>query len=255
MSQMRALIVDDEPLARSRLRRLLEPHADVQVVGEAADGDGAMRQTMALRPDLIFLDVRMPGASGTEVAQRLRSYLPESVRPAIVFTTAYAEHAVEAFALEGVDYLLKPVDRDRLAEALRRVRRQMWSASSRPAPMTPEPSPEAPAFLTGHHGAALESVPVGSLCSIEVEDGVAWALRVDGERTRLSGTLAEIEDRLPSPPFLRVSRSALVQVERVVLLRPKGSGFEVELQGGARVGVSRRRVRRLEQCMGLEDPT
>jgi two-component system LytT family response regulator len=250
MTGMRALIVDDEPLARARLRRLLEPHADVLVVGEAADGDAAMKQTMALKPDLIFLDVRMPGASGTEVAERLRSYLPESVRPAVVFTTAYAEHAVEAFALEGVDYLLKPVDRDRLAEALRRVRKQAWSTAPREAP-TPEPA-ETPAFLTGHHGAAVESVPVGAVCSIEVEDGVAWALRVDGERTRLSGTLAEIEGRLPSPPFVRVSRSALVHVERVLRLRPKGSGFEAELQGGGRVQVSRRLVRRLEQYLGIE---
>lgn len=253
MSHLRALIVDDEPLARSRLRRLLEPHTDVLVVGEATDGEAALRQTMALRPDVIFLDIRMPGAAGTEVAQRLRTYLPESVRPAVVFTTAFADHAVEAFALEGVDYLLKPVDRDRLSEALRRVRRQLWASSSRGAPAAPEAPPAVPAFLTGHHGAALESVPVGSLVSIEFEDGVAWGQRVDGERTRLSGTLAELEDRLPSPPFVRVSRSALVHIERVVRLRRVGSGFEVELQGGTRVLVSRRRVGRLEHVLGIED--
>ena len=248
MNRIRVLIVDDEPLARSRLKRLLEPHADVAVVGEATNGDEALRQVLDLRPDLVFLDVRMPGALGTEVAGRLRSYLPESVRPAVVFTTAHAEHAVEAFALEGVDYLLKPVDRDRLAEALRRVRRTVWAG--RPPPV--EAPSEPPAFLTGHHGAALESVPVGALQSIEVEDGVAWAFTVDGGRTRLSGGLAEVEARLPSPPFLRVSRSAIVRVERAVRLRPKGSSFEVELQGGARVAVSRRRVKRLEELMGID---
>jgi two-component system LytT family response regulator len=251
MSRIRALVVDDEPLARSRLRRLLEPHADVVVVGEAVNGDDAMRQVMELRPDLVFLDVRMPGTLGTEVAERLRSYLPETVRPAVVFTTAHAEHAVEAFALEGVDYLLKPVDRDRLAEALRRVRRQIWAARPTGSIPVPEPRPE-PSFLTGHHGSALESVPIGALCSVEVEDGTAWAVTVEGDRTRLSGTLAEVEDQLPSPPFVRVSRGAIVNTERALRLRPKGSSFEVELQGGIRVAVSRRRVKRLEQLMGLQ---
>lgn len=254
MTPIRAVLADDEPLARARLRRLLEPHADVTVVGEAGTGDEALQQVLALRPDVVFLDVRMPGAQGTEVAERLRTWLPESVRPAVVFTTAHREHAADAFALDGLDYLLKPVDRDRLAEALRRVRRRVWAAAPRaPAVEAPAPAAEAEAaFLTGHHGAALESVPIGSLRAIEVEDTVAWAIGVDGERTRLSGTLAEIEDRLPSPPFVRVSRAAIVHVERALRLRPKGSGFEVELEGGARVQVSRRRVRRLEQLMGIE---
>ncbi len=250
---IRAVLADDEPLARSRLRRLLEPHADVSIVGEAGTGDDALKQVLALRPDVVFLDIRMPGAQGTEVADRLRTWLPESVRPAVVFTTAHREHAADAFALDGIDYLLKPVDRDRLAEALRRVRRRVWAAAPRaPVLEAPAAEPDEATFLTGHHGAALESVPIASLRSIEVEDTVAWAIGADGERTRLSGTLAEIEDRLPSPPFVRVSRAAIVHVERAVRLRPLGSGFEVELEGGARVQVSRRRVRRLEQLMGIE---
>ena len=249
MNPIRALVVDDEPRARARLRRLLEPHTDIAVVGEAATGQQAVQQVLALRPDLVFLDVRMPDGLGTEAAEQLRSYLPESVRPALVFTTAHAEHAVQAFALEGVDYLLKPIERDRLAQALRRVRQSRWSA---PAP-APAPSPVAPTegFLTGHHGASIASIPVGSLLSIQVDDGTAYAFTTEGDRTRLQGSLAELEAELRSPPFVRVSRSAIVNTERVLRLHPVGSSFEAELEGGSRVAVSRRRVKRLEQILGL----
>lgn len=245
---IRALVVDDEPRARSRLRRLLEPHTDVVVVGEAATGSGAVKQVLALQPDLVFLDVRMPDGQGTEAVEQLRSFLPESVRPAVVFTTAHAEHAVQAFALEGVDYLLKPIERDRLAQALRRVRQSRWS--QRPAAPMPAPEPDR-GFLTGHHGASMASIAVGALLSIQVEDGVAFAHTVDGERTRLQGSLAELEAELSSPPFVRVSRSAIVNAERVLRIHPVGSSYEAELENGHRVAVSRRRVKRLEMAIGL----
>jgi DNA-binding LytR/AlgR family response regulator len=138
---LRALVVDDEPRARARLRRLLEPHSDVVVIGEAQTGAEAVAKTLELRPDIVFLDVNMPELSGTDAAARLRDYLPQSVRPAVVFTTAHAEHAVEAFALESVDYLLKPVERDRLAETLRRVRQAHWARSSSFRWTLEQPSP------------------------------------------------------------------------------------------------------------------
>jgi DNA-binding LytR/AlgR family response regulator len=249
MSPIRALLVDDEPRARARLRRLLEAHADVVVVGEAENGEEALQRTLTLRPDVVFLDVRMPGPSGTEVALRLASYLPDSVRPAVVFTTAHAEHAVEAFAADGTDYLLKPIERDRLAEALRRVRRSAWSSTP---PLSPPPT-STPVVLEGHHGQALSQVPVMSICSIEVEDGVAFAFTADGGRTRLGEGLAELESSLPCPPFLRISRSAIVSVEHIERLWPRDSGtFEVELEDGRRLGVSRRRAKRLRELMGLQ---
>jgi two-component system, LytTR family, response regulator len=251
MGPIRALIVDDEPRARARLRRLLEVHSDVLVIGEAADGEQAVRSTLDLRPDVLFLDVRMPGPSGTDVAERLASYLPESVRPAVVFTTAHAEHAVQAFAVNGTDYLLKPIERDRLAEALRRVRRAHWDGGPQPPAAAPA-AQVRPAVLEGHHGNAVTSVPVGAIRSIEVEDGVAFAYTADGVRTRLGLGLAELEASLPSPPFVRISRSAVVQVERVVRLHPRDSGtFEAEVEGGRRIPVSRRRARRLRELMGL----
>jgi len=244
---LRALVVDDEPRARARLVRLLEPHADVVVVGQATNGGEALRKVLSLRPDIVFLDVRMPELSGTEALERIREYLPQSVRPAVVFTTAHAEHAVQAFALEGTDYLLKPIERDRLAESLRRVRQLKWTAPAAPAAAPPADA----AFLTGHHGRAIESVPVNALLCIIVEDGTARAHTVDGSRIRLKGGLTELEGRLPNT-FIRVSRSAIVHAERVLRLRPKGSSFEAELEGGTRVPVSRRRAKALESAMGVD---
>lgn len=249
---IRALVVDDEPRARARLIRLLRPHADVTIVGQAATGEEAVRMVLAQQPDVVFLDISMPELSGTAAAARLRDYLPQRVRPAIVFTTAHAEHAVEAFALESTDYLLKPIERDRLAEALRRVRQSRWSAPAAIASVpAPQPAPAAEEFLTGHRGRAIASVPVRSLRCVQVEEGTAWAYTADGERTRLAGGLAELEAALPSPPFIRVSRAAIVNTERVLRLHPVGSSFAAELEGGQQIPVSRRRVKRLEAALGL----
>jgi DNA-binding LytR/AlgR family response regulator len=219
----------------------------VVIIGEAQTGAEAVTKTLQLRPDLVFLDVNMPELSGTDAVAQLRDYLPQSVRPAVVFTTAHAEHAVQAFALEGVDYLLKPVERDRLAEALRRVRQAHWARTG----AVPAAALETTAYLTAHHGRAIGSIAVGSLLYVQVDDSTAFAHTVDGEKSRLSGGLAAIEAELPSPPFVRVSRSAIVNVERALRLWPSGSTVEVELEGGQRVQVSRRRVKRLEALMGL----
>ncbi len=140
--------------------------------------------------------------------------------------------------------------RDRLAEALRRVRQARWSAGA-PAPVEPAPQTGSDDFLTGHRGRAIESIPVRSLLFIQVESGTAWAHTVDGSRTRLAGGLTELLGGLPSASFVQVSRSAVVHTERVLRLRPVGSSFEVELEGGHRVAVSRRRVKLLEAAIGL----
>ena len=144
---IRVVVVDDEPLARSRMRRLLGGHPDVEVVGEASDGDAAHAAVLELRPDVVFLDVNMPGSTGTEALRAIQSSLPESMWPLAVFTTAYEEHAVEAFALEGTDYLLKPVEKTELARALKRVRKVLWRGAESPAtpPATPAAQVAAPA--------------------------------------------------------------------------------------------------------------
>jgi len=245
---IRALVVDDEPRARARMRRLLEPHDDLVVVGEASDGDAAVQQVLALRPDVLFLDIHMPGPDGTAVAARLHDYLPEAVRPHVVFTTAHAEHAVDAFGLDALDYLLKPVERDRLADCLRRIRRAVWASGRATAPPAPLPQPT----LTAHRGASLSAVAIGAITTVQVEDGTAYAYTVEGERQRLGESLAELEATLPSPPFVRVSRGALVNTERVERLVPRDSGtWEAVLEDGQAVKISRRRAKGIRELLGL----
>jgi len=252
VSRIRAIVGADEPRARARMRRLLDEHADVVVIDEAGSGREALTKVLAERPDVVFLDVRMPDGTGTEVAEQLVTYLPETVRPAVIFTTAHAEHAVEAFAVQGLDYLLKPVERERLSEALRRLRKLVWERSpagvAAPAPANESADP----VLTGYRGAREEPVPAESIRVVEIDEGVAFAQRVDGSRIRLDKGLAELEALLPTPPFARVSRSAIVHTGRVVALRPTGSSCEVELEGGHTVAVSRRRVRHLRGLLGFE---
>ncbi|MEM6927163.1 MAG: LytTR family DNA-binding domain-containing protein, partial [Myxococcota bacterium] len=160
--------------------------------------------------------------------------------------------AVEAFAVQGLDYLLKPVERDRLGEALRRVRQRLWSRASPGMPVDVVEDPGT-STITGFHGAREEPVPTASIVFVEIDDGVAFAERVDGPRIRLADSLGELEASLPSPPFVRVSRSALVNLERVEGLRAAGSGTcEAELTDGHVVAVSRRRTRHLRKLLGLD---
>jgi two-component system, LytTR family, response regulator len=255
---IRALVVDDEPLARSRMRRMLGDHPDVEVVGEAADGAAAHTEALRLRPDVVFLDVQMPGRTGTEALRAIQASLPESLWPLAVFTTAYEEHAVEAFALEGTDYLLKPVERDHLARSLRRVRKALWARDG--AAPTPPPVPAVPAstaaevppaaepgHLTAHRAGKLLRLPLAHVALVEVEDTITFAV-VGADRHRLAMTLAEAEDRLPAPPFVRISRSAIVNLDWIASLSPVASGtYLAALRApvARQVQISRRRSKRL----------
>jgi len=261
------LIVDDEPLARQRMGRLLRDHPDVEQVGEAADGREAVAQVLSLRPDVVFLDVNMPELNGTEALEAIHDALPEDLWPAAVFTTAYEEHAVKAFELDGTDFLLKPVEKDALARALRRVRKAHYArtAGAPPAP-TPAPMPaveshtispesashEDVGHLAAHRAGKIVRLALAEVGCIAVEDTITFAHTPDG-KYRLKMTLAEAEGRLASPPFVRVSRSAIVQLGWVQDLEPMDSGtYNARLRAplGLQVTVSRRRARRLRELLG-----
>jgi two-component system LytT family response regulator len=194
---MRVLIVDDEPLARSAMRRLLAPHQAIEIVGEADSTAAARAAIVAMKPDLVFLDIELGGDDGFDLLASLES------PPSVIFVTAYAEHAVEAFAVDAVDYLLKPVDPDRLAESLARVERQR---ASRPQ--------AAPAIELRTPRRTVLAQP----------DEIV-ILRADGDFTQvhLAGqppvmiwrTLAHFESLLPAPPFLRLGRSLIVNRDRL----------------------------------------
>ena len=245
--KIRALLVDDEPRARARMRRLLDSHEDVLVVGEAGNTEDALQAVLSQRPDVLFLDIQMPGSTGLQLAERLRDYLPEAVRPHVVFTTAHADHAVAAFGLESLDYLLKPVERDRLAATLRRLRREVWATAKSPIPLAPPPTPA----LTGHHGASIEAIAIGSIEVLEVEDSIVFATTDTGERHRLTQSLAELEPKLPTPPFLRASRGAIVNTDRIENLRAVEAGWVAVMDSGREVAVSRRRSRALRDRLQI----
>ncbi|MBI5282906.1 MAG: response regulator [Candidatus Solibacter usitatus] len=226
---IRILIVDDELPARQRLRRLLSAFDTVEIAGEAADGPSAIEQIRALRPDLVLLDIEMPGCRGTEVA----ASLPEP-RPHIVFVTAYDQYAVEAFELHALDYLLKPVSRDRLAQVLDRAR------GPHPAARLPQP-----ARFLARAGERYVVIPTSDIVAFLSEAGLTRLCAREREYW-MEPTLNDLEQRLDPAHFFRVSRAAIVRLDDIkeVAPMPGGSG-EVALKSGRRIEVSRRRFKEL----------
>lgn len=247
---LRAILADDEPLARQRLTRLLAAHPDVEVVGQAGDGLTAIEAVLAQRPDLLFLDVNMPALDGVAALERLRELLPPAALPLVVFTTAYEQHALRAIELEGLDYLVKPVEADTLARALRRARGRL---ESRTLAAEPSPPAEPPLeHLAAQRGDKLLRLDLSQVAAIELEDTICYALTPAG-RFRLKQSLGELEARLPSPPFLRVSRAALIRLDWVAQVEPLFRGrVQVALRApvDARIEVSRRRAKRLKELLG-----
>jgi two-component system LytT family response regulator len=244
--KVRTLVVDDEPIARAGLRAMLTAFAWVEVVGEAADGEAAVEAIDRLQPELVFLDVQMPGLLGTDVVGRIQR------QPYVIFTTAYSQHAVGAFELGAVDYLLKPFGPARLAAAMERIR----AAIGEPAGVG------ALERLAG----ALGSGPIsrlfvrsgGSLVPLPVAD--VWWFEADGDyvvahtagaRHVLHLTLSRLEERLDPVRFSRIHRAHLVNLDHVRAFRrdPRGN-LEAELADGRRVPVSRARAQEL-RSLGL----
>ena len=233
---IRALLVDDEAPARSELRYLLSRHEDVQVVGEAASAAQAIEVTRELEYDVVFLDVEMPGASGLEAAAHVGE---RSDPPALVFVTAHAEYAVDAFAVEAFDYLLKPVDPDRLARVVERLRER-----------------------TRENAAPVERVPVVAGAGTELLDhDQIHYVQADGDYSRVHTydraylctlPLGELEDRL-GPRFARIHRSYLVNLAKVKGVRRAAERFRLQLADDAatELDVSRRQSREIRERLGL----
>lgn len=251
-SPLRVLVADDEEPARRHLLEILDAEEDLQVVGTCADGLATIEAIAAHEPDLVFLDIRMPGASGLEVVE---SVGPEAM-PAVVFTTAYDEHAVTAFEINAVDYVLKPFDRERLRSALARVR-ERHSPSERRGPLE-ELVRQRSGSARIERIAARSSDRFVFLQTAEVDwieaAGNYMRLHV-GDKTYLQrSTLGALEAQLANSGFLRIHRSRLVNLERVRELAPLGGGeYEVVLQSGARVTSSRAWRESLLTALGVSE--
>lgn len=251
--KIRTLIVDDEPLARERLSKLLEQEADIEVVGEAASGPEALKAIQELSPGLVFLDVQMPELDGFGVLARLTT----EPKPAVIFVTAHDQFALRAFEVHAVDYLLKPFDRERFHTALRRALTHIRSQSSgelnqRLSALLSDlkPEPKTAERIAIKSGGKVLFLKIEEIDWIEAADNYV-SLHVGNESHLHRETLSALESQLPSGKFLRISRSTIVQVERIKELHPLFHGeYTVVLRNGARLTLSRSYRDKLHQWMG-----
>ncbi len=241
----RVLIVDDEGVARTRLRKLLSVHSDLEIVGEAGDGAEALEKIEELSPDLVFLDVQMPVCDGLEAVASLGSPAPQ-----IIFCTAYDQYAVDAFELNAIDYLLKPVSRSRLAQALQKLRTHPSQGDERAMrSRLVRVSGGPPSRFLGRRGNRFQVVQREAVVYFESEGGLT---RLHSKRVSLwmQPSLNEVEERLEGGEFFRISRSSLVNLPHVREVAPVAGGYgQVVLSNGTRLDVSRRKYRRLLELL------
>jgi two-component system, LytTR family, response regulator len=236
-----ALIVEDELLARRRLRDLIEDVPWLLRLGEATNGRAAIAAINELQPDLVFLDVRLPGMSGLDVLAHVRHV------PAVIFTTAYDQFAVSAFELGALDYLLKPFGRERFTRALERARPVLQREVGAAAPDRAREvlSEGTLSRLFVRDAGKVVPIRVASIERLEACDDYV-IVHVQGRQFRLNLTLGELEQRLDPVVFVRVHRSHIVNMDHVASWTPyDGSRFQVTLRTGATVIASRTRSREL----------
>jgi two-component system LytT family response regulator len=231
MPEIRALIVDDEPLARRGVRQLLADYPDVIVVGECRDGTEALRTLGALKPDLVFLDIEMPGLHGFDLieiigAQRM---------PVLVFVTAHESFAVRAFEVRALDYLVKPLSAARFRAVMERVYARM--RLSRPGGRIAVPTAAGERFLEPHEIDRIEA------------DNYHARIDAAGTRYRVRMSLSDLEARLDPARFVRIHRSIIVRVDDVRELREDSNGVTVVLRDGRELPVSRRRLARVREAL------
>jgi DNA-binding LytR/AlgR family response regulator len=236
-----ALIVDDEAPARAELRYLLERRDDVEVVGEAASVREALALASRLDYDVVFLDINMPDLSGMDAA-RVISAWPR--RPAVVFVTAHDDHAIQAFGVDAVDYLLKPLSEARLAQCLSRVMAVRGTATARETPALEK-------VAVSRRGETL-LLDYDDVLYAEAEGDHCRITSASGERLLSINSMRELEDALPATVFFRIHRSFLVNLRHVVALESIAAGRAgVRLGDGTVLEVARRQTRALKQHLGL----
>ncbi|MCC6348843.1 MAG: response regulator [Candidatus Eisenbacteria bacterium] len=243
---LRVIIADDEPRARQFLEKLLNEHEGVQVVGVAKNGAEALAVVAKTRPDVAFLDIHMPDLSGLEVARHLKG----ETAPIVVFVTAYDQHAVEAFEIAALDYVLKPIRRERLGETVQRVRaereggaRRGNGAAVREA-LASESLPQSARTLHRlpvRHRREVKLLDLADVPLVVSRDRLVLA-RSEGREYLVDYTLQELETRLPAGQFVRAHRGALVNVQAIESYGSEDGVLVLRLKDGSRVEASERRA-------------
>jgi two-component system LytT family response regulator len=242
---MKALLIDDERLARNELRRLLAPHPEIAVIAEAANADEARERIAEFRPDLLFLDVQMPGDDGFRLLESLEPPLPQ-----VIFTTAYDEFAVKAFEFNALDYLMKPVDPARLAAAVEKLKARPGAGGpGTPAERPARLAPEDKVFV--REGERCWFVELKSIRLMESE-GNYTRLHFADAQPQLFRSLNAMEERLDPKCFFRANRRQIINLSWVDRIEPWFSGgLLVHLKGGLKVELSRRQAQAFREGMSL----
>lgn len=252
---IRAIIVDDEDAARSRARRILTPYTDVEIVGEASTGLEAVELILQTKPDLVFLDVQMPGLDGFEV---LRS-LPDGFEwPLVVFATAYDQYALDAFDANAIAYLLKPIDREKLTIAMERVRRLLVTAadtnSERAQLRALTGSMHRPLqHVVARHRDRYVLVALDEVCFFRVEDGLV-RIKTTKSAYRTDYNLVDLEPRLPKDDFLRVHRATIVNRRKIAEVAPLFKGAFMLIMNDAErteIQTSERQAKLIRELLEL----
>ena len=240
---MKALIIDDERLAREELKKLLAPYSEIQIVGEAANADSAIESIKQLKPDVLFLDIQMPGKSGFDLLEDISGV------PDIVFVTAYDEYAIRAFEVNALDYLLKPVQANRLGETVKKILNRDTSEKQEVKEQTQALNDNDQVFVKD--GEKCWFVKLSEIRLFESE-GNYVRVHFDKNRPLILRSLNNLDERLNNRTFFRASRKHIINLKWVDAIENWfNGGLMVKLKGGEQIEISRRQAAKLKDMMSL----
>jgi two-component system LytT family response regulator len=241
---MKALIIDDERLARKELKNLLSEHHEIEIIGEAVNVDDALQKIKTLDPELLFLDIQMPGKTGFDLLEMLERV------PKVIFTTAYDEYALKAFEVNALDYLLKPIQPERLAESIKKLFHQE-SEELMPTPPTGDRKLGANDQVFVKDGDKCWFVRLADVRMFE-SDGNYIKVYFDTYKPMIHKSLNALDERLDDRTFFRASRKHIINLNWVEKIEPWfNGGLMVQLKGGGRIEVSRRQSSKFKEMMSL----
>jgi len=241
---MRTIIVDDERLARNELRRLLEAYPQIEIIDEATNGEEAIEKINKLRPELVFLDIQMPGKSGFEVLEAL----DDSIAPDVIFTTAYDEYALKAFDFDAIDYLLKPIETNRLEQAIKKLEED-HKAEGEGGPQPKIFSEKDQVFVKDGNKYYFIR-----LSTVRLFESIGNYVRIyfDTSKPLILRSLNALEERLDQQIFFRANRKHIINLRMVETIEPYFSGgILVKLKGGEKIEVSRRQAVKFKDLLSL----
>ena len=243
---MRTIIVDDERLARNELRRLLDQYPQIEIIDEATNGEEAIQKINELRPELVFLDIQMPGKNGFEVLEAL----DDSIAPDVIFTTAYDEYALKAFDFDAIDYLLKPIDSDRLEQAIKKLEEDQKADAG-------DGSNQHQKIFTENDQVFVKD---GNkywfirLNTVRLFESIGNYVRIyfDNNKPLILRSLNALEERLDPAVYFRANRKHIINLRMIETIEPYFSGgILVKLKGGEKVEVSRRQAVKFKDLLSL----